>query len=385
MGPLVAGPLDWIQAELEALESGSMLRRLRLASGSSQPEMEIDGRQVLQFSSNNYLGLSTHPRVIAAAKAALDRHGAGAGASRLISGSMQAHADLEAKLARLKGTEAALVFASGSAANLGALSALAGEGSVVWMDKACHATLYDGVKLGGAELRRFPHQDFGKLTAMDPLARNLVVVESLYSMDGDITDLPALLQAMPASALLIMDEAHSSGVLGKSGRGILEHFGLGAPENLLITGTLSKSLGAQGGFVAGPRSVIDFLINKSRSFLFGTALAPASAAAALEALAVMEEEPAHLGELLLNQQLLGKGLLDRGWSVKTKLSPIFPLVVGTAEEALGLQARLWDAGLYVPAIRPPTVPAGLCRLRVSITASHTPEQIERLMNALGHS
>ncbi len=387
MGAGLSAPF-W-EGSLAALAAQSQLRRMRQAGSAPGPEMELDGRRVIQFASNNYLGLATHPKVLAAAGDALRRYGAGAGASRLLAGNLPPHQSLESALAAFKGAEAALAYASGSMANTGLLSCLAGEADAYYLDKACHATLYDGARLSGAAIRRFPHNDLARLESLLSEGwagdgRRLVVAEAVYSMDGDLAPLPELLKLCERhGAYLIVDEAHSTGVLGTRGGGVLEHFGLPWHPLLILCGTLSKALGSQGGYVAGPSSLIQWLVNSSRSFIFATALAPASAAAAEEALRLVVSEPALLDGLRANRARLASGLGRLGWDLRASESPILPLIIGPADKALALQERLWEAGYFAPAIRPPTVPAGLCRLRLSITSAHSSSHIDGFLDALG--
>lgn len=366
-------------------------RHLRTSGSAPTPEIVLDGRKLVQFASNNYLGLSTHPRVVDAMQRAVAEWGAGAGAAPLILGHQGIHAELEKALARSKGAEAALLFATGSLANLGCLSGLASGEDQVFLDKLDHATLYDGARLSGAGIARFPHQDLGRLETLLRHAREvgshrvLVAVDGVYSMDGDIAPLPELLALTQRyEAVLVVDEAHSTGVLGGRGHGLLEHFGIAAwPENLVLTGTLSKALGSLGGYVAASRSVIDALVNRSRSFIFATALPGPCAAAALEALRVIESEPEILKGLRKNMALMSQGLARLGRHLEPSQTPIYPLVVGDAGTAMALQARLLEEGYFVPAIRPPTVPAGACRLRLSVSAAHSEAQINGLLQALG--
>jgi 8-amino-7-oxononanoate synthase len=390
MGDDNTGWLRELELELEEAESAGMLRTRRICGGASNPEMELDGQATVQFASNNYLGLTTHPRVLAAAKAALEQYGTGAGASRLVGGgSLAVHAELEDALAAFKGQPAALVYATGSMANMGLLSGLCGDKDLLVLDKACHATLYDGALLSGAELRRFPHQDLSRLDALlakeRPGKRRVVVaVEGVYSMDGDIAPLPELLKvARKHRALVVVDEAHSTGVLGAGGRGILEHFGLGPQPDVILCGTLSKALASLGGFVAGPRVLIETLVNRSRSFIYATALPASAAAAALEALRVIQSEPIHLQKLRERRQELTDGLTALEWSYGASLSPILPILVGKAADAVILEERLRREGYYVPAMRPPTVPAAACRLRLSVSARHSAEQVRLFLRALG--
>jgi 8-amino-7-oxononanoate synthase len=389
----MSGAWGELEEELKALEGEGLRRRLRVAATANEPELELDGKRVLQFASNNYLGLATHPRVIAAAKAALDRYGAGSGAAGLITGHQGIHAELEKALAQAKGAEAALVYAAGSLANLGCLSALASPGDQILLDKRVHATLYDGAQLSGAALARFPHNDLVRLEGLLQASRAtgrhriLIVADAIYSMDGDLAPLPQLLAlAERYEAVVVADEAHSSGVLGARGHGILEHFQIPAwPAPLVLTGTLSKALGSLGGYVAGPRVLIDWLINKSRSFIFATALPGPNAAAALESLRVIEAEPERLQRLRARQARLARGLRQAGWIQQDHGTPILPVPLGSAAQAVALQQQLWDAGIFAPAIRPPTVPAGSCRLRLSLSSEHSEAQVDRLLEALGRA
>jgi 8-amino-7-oxononanoate synthase len=384
----MSGPFGWVQESLDQLDSEGLRRGLRVAEGASLPEMRLDGRDVVQFSSNNYLGLATHPRVLAAAGEALAKYGAGSGASRLISGTQSPHRELERVLAAFKGAESALGYATGSMANTGLLPALVGEGDLIILDKAVHATLYDGARLSGAKIKRFPHQDLKRLATLleesKGSRRVAVVVEAVYSMDGDLVPLSGLLaMAKKSGTMVVMDEAHSTGVLGKGGRGILEHFSQSWHPNLVVSGTLSKALGSLGGFVAGPKILMDWLLNSSRSFIFATALPASCAAAALEALKVIEAEPQRLQRLRDNRRMLAEGLQGAGWDIGASMSPILPVLAGPAWRAVEMQERLWQAGYYAPAIRPPTVPAGSCRLRVSVSSEHSPSHIEGFLAALG--
>lgn len=382
---------DAYSDELKELDAAGLRRALRIRTGPPGPEIELDGRRLLQFAANDYLGLAAHPRVVGAAKAALDAFGAGSGASPLISGHLSIHAELEAALARGKGAEAALVYAAGSLANMGVLSALAGPEDQVFLDKRVHATLYDGARLSGAAITRFPHQDLARLDALLGASRAagahriVIAVDAVYSMDGDIAPLPQLLGlAQRHGALLMVDEAHSSGVLGARGHGILEHFGIHAwPPALVLTGTLSKALGSLGGYAAGPQALVDWLLNKSRSYIFATALPPSNAAAALEALRAVDEEPQRLARLRARTAQLNAGLQGLGWIQAPSPTPIVPVLLGGPEQALALQRRLWEAGVFVPAIRPPTVPAGACRLRFSLSSEHSEAQVRRALEALG--
>jgi 8-amino-7-oxononanoate synthase len=383
----------WSEMEsgLAAAEAQGQRRNLRVLESASAPVVRLDGRELLQFASNNYLGLATHPRVVAASQAAALRWGTGSGASPLVTGHQGIHAELEGALAESKGAEAAMLYSAGSLANLGCLSALPGEDGQVFLDKLDHATLYDGAKLSGAAVDRFPHQDLNRLAAQmkrsraSGIHRIVVAVDAVYSMDGDVAPLPQLLElAKRYDAVLVVDEAHSTGVLGARGHGLLEHFGVRSwPECLVLTGTLSKALGSLGGYVAGPKVLVKHLINRSRSYIYATAMPGPCAAAALEALRVINDEPELLARLRENSRILAEGLAQLGWGPQDAVTPMFPAVVGTADAALALQARLLEAGIFVPAIRSPTVPAAACRLRLSVTAAHGPGQLASVLATLG--
>lgn len=378
--------MDWIQEELETLDAQGLRRSLRTIDGAPQAHFVREGKSYVNFSSNNYLGLATHPRVLQAAKKALDRYGAGASASRLLCGTLEVHTALEKALADFKGTEAALVFPSGYMANLGLVTALVGPGDAVVLDRLCHASLVDAVRLSRAKLLVYAHADAHHaehvLKRLRGFRRRLIVTDSLFSMDGDfapLTDLVALAQRY--EAMLLIDEAHAIGVWGEKGRGATELFGV---ENRVpfVMGTLSKALGSQGGFVCGSRSMIDFLVNRARSFIYTTGLSPAAAAASREALRLIQEEP----ERRAHAQALAKRLREKlkasGWNILKSESQIVPILLGSVEQAAAFSNQLLEAGIYAPAIRPPTVPQDQCRIRFSVAADHSEEDIDRLVKAL---
>src|SRR6266508_1648519 len=375
--------------DLAALRARSLDRHLREITGAQGPEVEIGGRRLINFSSNDYLGLANDPRLREAATAAIDKFGVGAGASRLISGNLSPHLRLERALAKWKGTEAALCFNSGYAAALGTIPALVGKDDVIVLDKLCHASLIDGAKLSRAMLRVFPHNHLGKLQShfewaqrRHPDRRVLIITESVFSMDGDRAPLRKLIKLKRRfGALLMLDEAHAVGVIGPNGRG------LAAAENLdrdvdIQMGTLSKALGASGGYICGSRTLIEWLINRARSFIYSTAPPPAVAAAALAAvdfLASREGEERRLllwERIRLMQQVLPRGEL-KGEDVAAS-SAIFPLIVGDEKAAIDFANGLQNAGFLVPAIRYPTVAKGAARLRITVTAAHQAAQIEAL-------
>jgi 8-amino-7-oxononanoate synthase len=384
---------DLFAKDLEALRERALDRHLREITGAQGPEVEIDGRRLINFSSNDYLGLANDPRLREAATAAIDKFGVGAGASRLISGNLSPHLRLERALAKWKGTQAALCFSSGYAAPIGTIPALVGKNDVVVLDKLCHASLIDGAKLSGAVLRVFPHNHVSKLESHlewaqreHPSNRVLIITESVFSMDGDRAPLLKLVELKKRfGALLMIDEAHAIGVIGPNGRG------LGAEENVseevdVQMGTLSKALGTSGGSICGSRTVIDWLINRARSFIYSTAPPPAIAAAALTAVDFLASSEGEQRRLLLwkrirlMQQLLPRAE-SKGGDVAAS-SAIFPLNVGGEKAALDLATALQSEGFLVPAIRYPTVAKGAARLRITVTAVHQEAQIRALCEAI---
>ena len=344
--------------------------------------IRIDGKWLLHLASNNYLGLSQHPRVVAAAQEALQRFGAGAGSARLIGGTFSVHEELEERLAQFKQAQAALVFPTGYMANLGIICTLVGPGDLILGDRLNHASLIDACRLSRAAFRVYPHRDVERLEAAlkhreGKYRRILIVTEGVFSMDGDLAPLADIAQlARRHNAWLLIDDAHGAGVFGSQGRGTLEHFGIAAGE-ILQMGTLSKALGSLGGYLAGPRVVIETLRNKARSFIYTTALPPASAAAALEALRVIEEEPVWRTRLWANVKEWVSGLSELGCELISTVSPIVPIRIGSNEAATALAQALFEQGIYAPAIRPPTVPAGSSRIRTSVTALHTQADLKR--------
>ena len=363
---------EWAEAKSAKTRAKGRWRKLAEFDAIGPRGLLNDGRRVVSFASNDYLGLSAHPKVLAAAHSAIDRWGAGAGASRLVSGSRPVHSGLEALLADWKSSESALVFPTGYAANLGLLSAIAGPQVLICSDELNHASIIDGCRLAknlAAVVEVYPHCDVGAVSKLlaGATGRAVVVTDAVFSMDGDVAPLKELAQACGQhDALLVIDEAHS--VLGP-------HFDA-FPCEALRVGTLSKTLGSQGGFVAGKRLMTEMLVNRSRSFIFTTALAPASAAAARAALEILRSEE--------GEQLLGRlrGHVAHFGGTATVPSPIVPVVVGGEQEALAASAALLEEGLLVPAIRPPTVPPGTSRLRMTLSAAHTDQEVLQLASAL---
>lgn len=384
---------DLFAQDLDALRARSLDRHLREISGPQGPEVEIGGRRLINFSSNDYLGLANDPRLREAATAAIHEFGFGAGASRLISGNLSPHLRLERALAKWKETEAALCFSSGYAAALGTIPALVTKNDMVLLDKLCHASLIDGAKLSGGVLRVFPHNHLRKLESHlewtrreHPGRRVLIVTESVFSMDGDRAPLLELVGLKKRfGALLMLDEAHAVGVIGPNGRGLAAAEDLNNDVDVQM-GTLSKALGAGGGYICGSRTLIEWLINRARSFIYSTAPPPATVAAALAAVDYLASPEGEERRLLLRerirliQQLLPlAGLKEEDVAAR---SAIFPWIVGDEKAALDLAAALQDDGFLVPAIRYPTVPKGSARLRITVTAAHEEDQIRALCQAI---
>lgn len=378
-----------LQAALDQRRADHLLRELHPLSSPPGPTITIDGREYLQFSSNNYLGLATDPEVIDAAQQAIARFGTGSGASRLVAGSLDLHHQLESQLARLKKTEAALLFPTGFMANLAALTTFAGEHDLVVSDKLNHASLLDAAKSSGATHRTFPHRRYAR--AADLLARSddgdaapqkFLVTDTVFSMDGDLADLPAACDvAHQHQALVILDDAHGTGVLGPTGAGLAELQNV-SEKIALTVGTLSKALGSLGGFIAAPKTVIDSLINAARPFIYTTALPPACAAAALAALTIIQRDPARRTRVLALADTLRKELRALDFDCGDSRTPIVPVMLGSAEAALAATTFLKNKGLFIPAIRPPTVPPNTARLRISLMSTHTDTHLEQLLTAM---
>ncbi len=379
-------PLAWIEGELDALRSAGLARRRALRGGPVAGQTEIDGRPLVNFASNDYLALAADVRLSAAAAEAAGTHGWGSGASPLICGYADLHEQLERRLARFEGTEAALVFPSGFAANTGTVAALVGPGDVVLADRKNHASLLDGCRLSRADTRVYPHTDCSRVEALLRRAgkyrRRLIVTDGLFSMDGDLAPLVELADlARRYDAMLMVDEAHATGVFGRQGRGTAEH--LGVEDSVHVrTGTLSKALGSVGGFVAGSRMLIEWLVHRARPYVFSTAFPAATAAAAIAALDIVDEEPVQRSQLLATAEQLRRDLTSAGWDIGPSTSQIIPILLGQPERASELSAALRQRGFFVPAIRPPTVPEGQSCLRISLTRGHTTAMIESLLAAL---
>ncbi|MFV0444310.1 MAG: 8-amino-7-oxononanoate synthase [Planctomycetaceae bacterium] len=377
----------WLQTELEAKRQAALVRRPRRVQSLESGWCEVDGRKLRNFASNDYLGLAADERVLAAAACALDEAGAGARASALVCGRSEWHDRLEQELAKFEGTEAVLLFPTGFAANAGTIPALVGPGDAVLCDRLNHASLVDGCKMSGAKLLVYPHADVATvqrlLVERTDFRRRMIVTDSLFSMDGDAAPLAELANlAEEHNAMLLVDEAHATGLFGTHGRGLTETAGINGVR-VVKTGTLSKAIGAQGGFVAGTRTLIDWLYNTARTQMFSTALAPAACAAALAAIDIIRTEPERRGRLLAESARLCETLRRHGLSVPAGVTgPIIPIVLGSEQATLAAARELEERGDLVAAIRPPTVPRGTSRLRISLSAAHPSADIDALADAL---
>lgn len=378
--------LSRCRGALAHAENLQRLRTLRPVATGAGAHLTIEGRSLVNLGSNNYLGLAEHPRVKAAASAAIERDGVGAGASRLLTGHRFEHEKLEAAIARLKRTEAALVFSSGYLANIGVIPALVGRGDVLFADRDDHASLIEGCRASGARLRVYRRDRLDRLqTLLAQRPRSgavLIVTESVFSMEGDLAPLPDLVDlAERYGASVMVDDAHATGVLGTRGSGSSEHWNL-QDRPIIQMGTLSKALGTLGGFVAGPKILIDHLVNRAKSFIYTTALPTAIAAAALEAIHVVEDDPEPRRRLWANRRFWHDGVRALGFDTFNSASPIIPLRIGADALAVEMASALAAEGVYAPAIRPPTVPAGSARIRTSILATHTVEDLALALAAV---
>jgi glycine C-acetyltransferase/8-amino-7-oxononanoate synthase len=367
-----------IQERLDAIRDDGLLRHMRTVESAQGPRVELDGRDVLLLCSNDYLSLASHPDVVAAAVEATERWGAGAGASRLVSGNMEPHDRLEQELAAFHGTETALLFGSGYLANTGIVAALARRGDVVFSDELNHASIIDGCRLAGAETFVYRHRDLEHLAwalARLPGHCGLIVTDGLFSMDGDVAQLGWLRElASRHGAMLMVDDAHAIGALGPGGRGSVAEAGL-AGEVDVVVGTLGKALGSYGSYACASRPVHDLLVNTARPLIFSTALPPAAAAAASAALGIVAAEPERIARLRSNASTLRAALAAAGLNPGGAGAQIMPLPVGDPDRAVAICRRALDAGVYAQAIRPPTVPEGTSRLRLSVVAGHEPDDL----------
>jgi len=372
------------KAELARLRDQHLLRRRRVLDGPQGVRPVIDGRPMLAFCSNDYLGLANHPEVVAALRDGAERYGAGSGAAHLISGHGDAHRRLEEELAAFTGRPRALLFSTGYMANLGVISALAGRGDRILADRLNHASLTDGARLSGARLHRYRHADAVHMRELaETRGATLIATDGVFSMDGDLAPLPALARtARSSGARLVVDDAHGLGIIGARGRGTLAHFGLGLHEVPVLVGTLGKAFGTFGAFVAGDGDLIELLIQRAHSYIYTTALPPAVAHATSAALGLAAREDWRRERLTALIARFRAGAQELGLTLADSTTPIQPLIAGDAQRALAWSRSLEDQGILVTAIRPPTVPAGSARLRVTVSAAHREQDIDQLLDAL---
>ncbi|MFK5924277.1 MAG: 8-amino-7-oxononanoate synthase [Verrucomicrobiota bacterium] len=375
------------QDELLALQEAHLLRQLRPVDSPQATELIIDGSRFINFSSNDYLGFSSHPEILNAYKNGLNHWGSGSGSSRLVCGTLRPHLELEERLAQLKNSAAALTFSTGYATALGTITALATKGDILILDKLCHASLIDGARLSGATLRIYPHNDLNRLESHLQWAnkkiaddgRIIVITESVFSMDGDLCPLKEIVSLKQQyGALLLLDEAHAFGI-ARQGIGLADDLGLSDQVDLQM-GTLSKALGLSGAYLCASRAFIDLLINRSRSFIYSTAPPAATAVAALKAIDILLSEDGQQRRKKLKQHI--KQVTDEIKTIPHSASPILPYILGSSQDALQLSSQLYQQGLLIPAIRYPTVPRDQARLRITLSAAHSGEQVQQLINAL---
>jgi len=380
---------DFLDRKLAEIKSQNLYRTLQTVDCEQVSTIILDGHEVLNLSSNNYLGLADHPALKRAGKEALDRYGCGSGASRLISGNMTPHLELERRIASFKGTEAALVFNTGFMANLGIITALVGPGDVVYSDALNHASIIDGCRLSRAKISVYRHCDVDHLEAAlkcaPAAAQKLIVTESVFSMDGDIAPLKELVElAERHDAMVMVDEAHATGVIGPKGAGVVAALGLG-DRVMVQMGTLGKALGVFGAYAAGSAKLVELLINRSRSFIFTTSLPPVVLAMACAAIDIVETEPERQCALRRNSEQLRRGLVDLGYVLGDSRTQILPVIVGDEHDCMKLAGFLLEQGIYAQGIRPPTVPPGTSRLRVTTMATHTEEQLAQAVEAFAEA
>jgi glycine C-acetyltransferase len=383
-------PLAFLDAEIEELKAKGLYRRLRVVQSEQRSRCVIDGREVITLSSNNYLGLNTHAKLREAAIEAVRRFGAGSGAVRTIAGTMSLHEELERRLAEFKNVEAVLTFQSGFTANTGVIPIVAPEGAVIVSDALNHASIIDGIRLTKAERKVFPHADMDALRAVLAEVRGapggadrvvLVITDGVFSMDGDIARLPEITDAAEeAEAIVYVDDAHASGVLGRNGRGSVDHFDLHGRVHIQV-GTLSKAIGVLGGYVAGSASLREILIHRARPFLFSTSHPPAVAAACLAAIDVLESEPELIERLWQNTRLFKAGLARLGFDIGSSETPITPVIAGSGAMAMKLSDRLFEEGVFAQGIGFPTVPDDRSRVRTIVTAEHSTDELDTCLAA----
>ncbi|GAA0790703.1 8-amino-7-oxononanoate synthase [Marinobacterium sediminicola] len=375
-----------LAAALQARRQGNLYRQRRVLESAQGPEVSVDGRRYLAFCSNDYLGLANHPDVITALKRGADTYGVGGGASHLVNGHSRAHHALEEELAAFTGRERVLLFSTGYMANIGAINALIDRQDAVFQDRLNHASLLDAGLLSGARFQRYLHNDPESLAqrmARSEARRKLVVTDGVFSMDGDIADLPELSRVTrEQGGWLMVDDAHGFGCLGNNGGGCVEHFGLSSEDVPVLIGTLGKGFGTSGAFVAGSEVLIETLIQFARTYIYTTSMSPAVAEATRTSLGLLQAESWRRDKLAQLIQRFRRGCSQLGYELMDSPTPIQPILIGEAGEAMRISAELEARGIFISAIRPPTVPAGSSRLRVTISAAHSEAQIDRLLEAL---
>ncbi|PYR13104.1 MAG: glycine C-acetyltransferase [Acidobacteria bacterium] len=380
-------PLSFLDSDIDALRQQGLYRHLRVLEGEQKPSSTFDHRQVVNLSSNNYLGLTTHPKLREAALDATRRLGVGSGSVRTIAGTMEIHMELERRLAAFKKVEAVVVFQSGFTANAGTVSAVLTKDDVVVSDELNHASIIDGSRLSRATIKVFPHKDAAAarkvLESLPASQRKLLITDGVFSMDGDLGALPELCAlAEEFGCIMMVDDAHASGVFGKNGRGTIDHFGMHGRVDIQV-GTLSKAIGALGGYVAGSKMLIEYLYHRARPFLFSTSHPPATAAACIAAIDVLEQEPQIIDRLWENTRFFKAGLQSLGLNTGLSESPITPVIVGDGALAMKLSDRLFEEGVFAQGIAFPTVARDKARVRTIVTATHTRDQLQFALAAFG--
>ncbi len=379
--------LQYLTDELNKLREQKLYQKLRVLETEQLPVSRFDGREVINLSSNNYLGLTTHPKLRARAVEAIEKFGVGSGAVRTIAGTMAIHLELEEKIARFKHVEASVVFQSGFTANAGTVQAILGREDIIISDQLNHASLIDGCRLSRAEIKIFPHKDIEACeNILKEIAgrkcRKLLVTDGVFSMDGDIAPLPQLVElAEKYGCIMMIDDAHASGVLGRNGRGTVDHYNLHGRVDVQV-GTLSKAIGALGGYVCSTRDAIEFLYHRARPFLFSTSHPPSVAATCLAAFEVLEEEPQLIDQLWANTRFFKEGLKKLGFNTGVSETPITPVIVGDAALAHEFSRQLFAAGVFAQSLGFPTVPEGKARIRTIVTATHTQEELNQALEIL---
>ncbi len=382
-----ANPLSFLSEQLEAWKKAGTYQRLRVLESPCEPMCRVDGREVINLASNNYLGLADHPKLVETAIAYTRKYGAGSGAVRTISGTMDIHLELERRIAAFKKVEACVVFQSGFTANAGTVSAILSPEDHIISDALNHASIIDGCRLSRAKIHVFAHRDAGAAEAIlrelaDKPGRKMLVTDGVFSMDGDIAPLPALVEvAERHGAIMMIDDAHSSGVLGRNGRGTVDHFNLHGRVDIQV-GTLSKAVGALGGYVCGTRDFIEYLYHRARPFLFSTSHPPAVVGACMAAFDILENEPERIETLWSNTRYFKDALRSAGFNTGDSETPITPILVGEAKTAHEFSRRLFDNGLWATGIGFPTVPEGKARVRTIVTATHSRELLDRAAGIL---